>query len=142
DRILAVIRATAVNQDGRSGGFTAPNEVAQRTLIREALTRAGVAPADIDYVEAHGTGTSLGDPIEVQALAAALGDDRPPERPLVVGSVKTNLGHLESAAGVAGLIKVVLSLQHNEIPPHLHFRTVNPHIAVGDFPWHVPTEPL
>src|SRR6185295_9607167 len=90
DRVLAVIRASAVNQDGRSGGFTAPNELSQRALIGEALSRANLAPADIDYVEAHGTGTSLGDPIEVHALAAALGPGRGADRPLVVGSVKTN----------------------------------------------------
>ena len=96
---------------------------------RGARAAQACAPAEVDYVEAHGTGTSLGDPIEVQALGAVLGEGRPEDRPLLIGSVKTNIGHLEAAAGVAGLIKVVLALQHGEIPPHLHFETPNPHIA-------------
>ena len=95
---------------------------------------AGVEPADVDYVEAHGTGTALGDPIEVEALDAVLGAARPPSRPLVLGSVKTNLGHLESASGVAGLIKVVLALQHGEIPPHLHFSALTPQISLARLP--------
>ena len=140
DRILAVIRGTAVNQDGRSGGLTAPNGPAQEKLIRRALAAAGIEPAQVSYVEAHGTGTSLGDPIEMRALGAALGAGRPTDQPLVVGSVKTNIGHLESAAGVAGLIKVVLALQHGEIPPHLHFRNPSPHIPWAELPVTVPTE--
>jgi acyl transferase domain-containing protein len=136
DPIVALIRGSAVNQDGRSGGFTAPNELAQQAVIRTALSAAGIAAADIGYVEAHGTGTSLGDPIEIHAIAAALGDGR--SRPLVVGSVKTNLGHLEAAAGVTGLLKVALALQHGEIPPHLHFTRLNPHIDVGEFPLEIP----
>ena len=92
------------------------------------------------YVEAHGTGTSLGDPIEVRALGAVLGEGRSQERPLVLGSAKTNIGHLEAAAGVAGLIKVVLSLQHEEIPPHLHFEKPSPHIAWDELPVTVPTD--
>src|SRR5690606_4113514 len=99
----------------------------------------GVTPAEVDYVEAHGTGTSLGDPIEVRALGAAIGAGREPGRPLLVGSVKTNIGHLESAAGVAGLIKTVLALQHEEIPAHLHFRTPNPHIGWASLPLKVTT---
>ena len=138
DRILACIRGSAVNQDGATSGFTVPNGVAQQALLREALRNARLEPGDIDYVEAHGTGTSLGDPIELTALAEVLGHDRSEARPLVVGSVKTNVGHLESAAGIAGLIKVVLALQHATIPPHLHFEQPNAHF---DWPRHliVPT---
>ncbi len=128
DNILAVIRGSAVNQDGRSSGITAPNGAAQEAVLRQALANAGVSGPEIGYVEAHGTGTSLGDPIEAHALAAVLGKGREAGDPLVVGSVKTNIGHLESAAGVAGLIKVVLSLQHEEIPKQLHFQKLNPHI--------------
>jgi acyl transferase domain-containing protein/NADPH:quinone reductase-like Zn-dependent oxidoreductase/acyl carrier protein len=130
DRIRAVIRGSAINQDGASGGLTVPNGVAQQRVIAEALQRAGVAPGDVGYLEAHGTGTSLGDPIEVQAAGAVLGDGRDANRPLLIGSVKTNIGHLEAAAGIAGLIKVILSLEHEELPKHLHFRNPSPHI-----PW-------
>ncbi|MDX2205390.1 MAG: SDR family NAD(P)-dependent oxidoreductase [Hyphomicrobiaceae bacterium] len=133
DRILAVIRGSASNQDGRSGGLTVPNGPAQEAVIRAALADAGLGPGDIDYVEAHGTGTALGDPIEVRALAGALCADRPAASPLLVGSVKTNLGHLESAAGVAGVIKVILALRHERIPQHLHFRNPSPHIAWSDY---------
>ena len=130
DEILAVIRGSAVNQDGASSGLTVPNGLAQQAVIRQALRVAGVEPADVAYVEAHGTGTALGDPIELEALDAALGTGRPADRPLVVGSVKTNLGHLESASGVAGLMKVVLALQHREIPPHLHFGALTPRVSL------------
>jgi acyl transferase domain-containing protein/SAM-dependent methyltransferase len=129
DRVLAVIRGTAANQDGRSGGLTVPNGPAQEAVIRAALVDARLAPADVGYVEAHGTGTTLGDPIEIRALGGAYGAGRGAHEPLLVGSVKTNIGHLESAAGVAGVIKVVLSLMHERIPPHLHFKTPSPHIA-------------
>ncbi|WP_437515472.1 beta-ketoacyl synthase N-terminal-like domain-containing protein [Sorangium sp. So ce1099] len=115
--ILAVIRGTAVNQDGPSSGPTVPNGLAQQDLVRQALADAGVTPAEVDYVEAHGTGTSLGDPIEVRALGEVLREGRPPSRPFFLGSVKANIGHCEGAAGMAGLIKTVLSLQHGEIPP-------------------------
>jgi len=138
DTVLAVIRGAAVNQDGRSGGLTVPNGPAQEALIREALSAAGMAPAEVSYVEAHGTGTSLGDPIELKALCAVLGEGRPAERPILVGSVKTNLGHLEAAAGVAALVKVVLSLHHRQIPPHLHFHQLNPHVP-AETPVEVPT---
>jgi len=134
DRVLAVIRGSAVNQDGRTGGLTVPNGAAQQALIRRALASADVAPHEIAYVEAHGTGTALGDPIEVNALAAALGVGRGPERRLWLGSAKTNIGHLESAAGIAGLIKTILALRHREIPPHLHYRTPSPHIAWDALP--------
>ncbi|MCV7175642.1 type I polyketide synthase [Mycolicibacterium sphagni] len=130
DRIRAVIRGSAVNQDGASGGLTVPNGVAQQRVIGEALDRAGLVPSDIGYLEAHGTGTSLGDPIEVQAAAAALGKGRAADQPLLIGSAKTNIGHLEAAAGVAGVLKVVLSLEHQELPKHLNFRNPSPHI-----PW-------
>ena len=127
DRILATIRATGINQDGRSSGITAPNGAAQEALLRRTLHKAGLRPAEIGYVEAHGTGTSLGDPIEVRALAAVYGD-RAQDQPLLIGSVKTNFGHLEATAGLAGFIKAVLALQAREIPPHLHLRRKNPHI--------------
>ncbi len=140
DPVLAVIRATAVNQDGRSGGLTVPSELAQRRLLRAALRQAGVAPADVDYVEAHGTGTRLGDPIETEALGEVLGEGRGAARPLVLGSVKTNVGHLEMAAGVAGLIKTVLALRHELIPPHLHVRRLNPLLRLDRIPARVATE--
>jgi acyl transferase domain-containing protein/acyl carrier protein len=142
DRVLAVIRGTAVNQDGHSGGLTVPNGPAQEAVIGLALADAGVAAADIGYVEAHGTGTSLGDPIEVRALAGALGAGRTQQNPLLIGSVKTNLGHLESAAGIAGVMKVVLALQHERIPRHLHFRNPSPHIAWSEYPVRVTSEPV
>ena len=138
DNILAVIRGSAVNQDGRSGGLTVPNGKAQEALIRQALANSGVKPEEIGYVEAHGTGTALGDPIEAHALAAVLGPGRTRENPLVVGSVNTNLGHQDSAAGVARRIKVVLSLQHEQIPAHLHFQQMNPHIDWGGVPDEIP----
>ena len=140
DNILAVIRGSAVNQDGPSSGLTAPNGPAQEAVIREALARAGVAPRAVGFIEAHGTGTQLGDPLEVNALAAVFKPDRSHSPPLWVGSAKTNVGHLESAAGVTGLIKVVLALQHREIPAHLHFHNPSPHIQWADFPIRVPTQ--
>ena len=142
DRILAVIRGSAVNQDGRSNGLTAPNGLAQQAVIRRALAASGVKPSQISYVEAHGTGTPLGDPIELHALAAIYGQARLKEQPLVVGSVKTNVGHLEAAAGIAGLIKVVLALQHEAIPSHLHLKQLNPHIPLYEMPVVFPTEQL
>ena len=134
ENILAVIRGSAVNHDGPSSGFTVPNGKAQEALIREAVAAAGVEPQAIDYLEAHGTGTALGDPIEVRAAAAALGANRTPENPLILGSVKTNIGHLESAAGVAGLIKAVLAVQRGQIPAHLHFQQPNPHVPWRELP--------
>jgi acyl transferase domain-containing protein/acyl carrier protein len=128
DQIRAIIRGSAVNQDGRTNGLTAPNGRAQEALIRRALELAGVAPEELGYVEAHGTGTPLGDPIEMEALGAVLGSGRPAS--CFVGSVKTNLGHLEGAAGIAGVIKTVLALQHGSVPEHLHFRHLNPHISL------------
>ena len=140
DRVLAVIRATAVNQDGRSSGLTVPNGPAQETLIRQALATAGVAPAEVDYVEAHGTGTSLGDPIEARALGNVFAEGRAmPAIRLLIGSVKTNIGHLESAAGIAGLIKTALALHQGEIPAHLHLRSINPLISLEAIPAIIPT---
>ena len=120
DRVLAVIRGTACNQDGRSSGLTAPNGTAQEAVLRAALANARVAPKEIGYVEAHGTGTALGDPIEVRALTSVLAANRDAANPLFIGSVKASVGHLEAAAGIAGLIKAVLALRHGEIPPQLH----------------------
>jgi acyl transferase domain-containing protein/acyl carrier protein len=142
DNILALIRSSAVNQDGRSSGLTVPNGPAQQALIRLALEKADIEPAQINYVEAHGTGTSLGDPIEVGALAEVFGRARLQQDPLIIGSVKTNIGHAEAAAGIAGLIKVVLALQHEEIPPHLHFKQPNPHINWDKFAIKIPVESI
>jgi acyl transferase domain-containing protein/acyl carrier protein/ubiquinone/menaquinone biosynthesis C-methylase UbiE len=139
DRILALIRGTASNQDGRSSGLTAPNGPSQVAVIREALANAGLQPDDIDFIEAHGTGTSLGDPIEARALAEVFGQGRTSDRSLRVGSVKSNFGHAESAAGIAGLIKAVLALQHGIIPPTLHLKKLNPHIDWGGLSIGVPT---
>ena len=142
DRILAVIRGSAVNQDGPSSGLTAPNGPAQEAVIRAALAQAGLAPHDIGCIEAHGTGTPLGDPLEVQALGNVFGPGRARDgegAPLWLGSVKTNLGHLEAAAGITGLIKLVLALQHRAIPAHLHLKHPTPHIAWADLPFSLPT---
>ena len=140
DNILALIRGSAVNQDGRSNGLTAPNGPAQQAVVRRALANAAVAPADISYIEAHGTGTPLGDPIEIQALSAVLSQGRSQDRNCIIGSVKTNIGHLETAAGIAGLIKVVLSLKHGSIPPHLHLKSINPRICLEKTPLVIATE--
>lgn len=139
DNVLALVRGTAVNQDGRSNGLTAPNGNAQREVIRAALADARITADQIACVEAHGTGTPLGDPIEVESLKAVLMDGRTSDQPCVIGSVKTNIGHLEAAAGIAGLIKVVLSLRHGEIPAHLHLQKLNPHITLEGTPLSIPT---
>ncbi|QDV70562.1 Polyketide synthase PksN [Rosistilla carotiformis] len=125
DNVLCVVRSSAINQDGRSNGLTAPSGLAQQQVVRSALNNGDVHPAEVQYVEAHGTGTELGDPIEIGALAAVYGDR---SSPLRVGSVKTNIGHLEAAAGIAGVIKTVLALRNQIIPPHLGFDAPNPHI--------------
>lgn len=137
DNILALIRGSAVNHDGKSAGLTVPNGLAQERLLRKAFKAAGVEPTDIDYIEAHGTGTALGDPIEIRALTKIMGRR---EIPLHIGSVKTNIGHLEAAAGIAGLIKTVLALQNEQIPPSLHFKEPNPHIPWEQIPLKVVTE--
>lgn len=138
DRVLALIRGSAVNQDGRSNGLTAPSSIAQQEVIRRALAQAGVSPADIGYVEAHGTGTPLGDPIEVNALKAVFLPGRSEDQPCWIGSVKTNIGHLEAAAGAAGLLKIVEAMGHGQIPPHLHFKEPNPHLDLQDTPLAIP----
>jgi amino acid adenylation domain-containing protein len=142
DPIHAVIRGSAVNGDGRTVGLTAPNGQAQEAVVRRALESAGVKARDIGYVEAHGTGTALGDPIEMEALAAAFGDPGAAAGSCPVGSVKTNVGHLEAAAGIAGLIKVALVLRNEAIPPVLHFESLNPHISLAGTPFAIPTDLL
>jgi acyl transferase domain-containing protein len=133
DNILALIRGSAVNQDGRSNGLTAPNMRAQQKVIQQALAQAGIAPQALQYIETHGTGTPLGDPIEIEALKAVLGPAQEGHE-CVLGSVKANIGHTEAAAGIAGLIKLVLAMQHETIPPRLHFHTLNPHINLAHTP--------
>jgi len=140
DPILAVIRGSAVNSDGRSSGLTVPRGPAQEAVIRSALRNAGLRPDEIDYVEAHGTGTALGDPIEMEALANVLAAGRPAERPLLVGALKSNIGHAESAAGIAGLLKTVMALRHEAVPPTLHFHTPSPKIPWADMAVRVPTK--
>ncbi len=135
-----MIRGGAVNQDGRTNGLTAPNPQAQEAVLRDAYRQAGLAPGEIQYVEAHGTGTFLGDPIEAKALGAVLADRRPAGRKCLLGSVKSNIGHLEAAAGVAGLIKVALAMTHRAIPPSLHFDRPNPHIPFDELPLLVPRD--
>ncbi|MEM9214630.1 MAG: alpha/beta fold hydrolase [Cyanobacteria bacterium P01_F01_bin.150] len=134
DSVLAVVKGAAVNQDGRSNGLTAPNGLAQQAVIQAALQRADVSAIDIQYVDAHGTGTVLGDPIELNALKAVLSQGRESNQRCWIGSVKTNIGHLEAAAGMASLIKVILALQHSELPPHLHVQELNPHVSWEDGP--------
>ncbi|MEH2381696.1 MAG: amino acid adenylation domain-containing protein [Nostoc sp.] len=140
DNVLAVIRGSAVNQDGLTNGLTAPNGPSQQAVIRQALKNAGVEPEQISYVEAHGTGTSLGDPIEVRSLKAVLMPNRQPDQTCWLGSLKTNIGHLEAAAGIASLIKVILSVQHQEIPPNVHFKQLNPYISLAGTTFSIPTE--
>jgi acyl transferase domain-containing protein/aryl carrier-like protein len=151
DRIYAVIRATAVNQDGRTAGMTVPSQLAQEELLRQVCREADVAPGLLQYVEAHGTGTLVGDPIEARALGSVLSLGRPAHRPCIVGSVKTNIGHLEAGAGIAGLIKVALAIHHRHIPASLHFEQPNPDIdfqglrlrvATRGEPWPIHDSPI
>ena len=141
DRVLAVVRGSAVNQDGRSNGLMAPNPAAQMAVLRAAYANAGVEPREVDYVEAHGTGTLLGDPIEARALGTVLGRRDGPDAPLLIGAVKSNLGHLEAAAGIAGFIKAVLAVHRGHIPANLHFETPNPHIPFESLRLKVVAEP-
>lgn len=142
DRIWAILRGSAVNQDGPSSGLTVPSRQAQQAVIEEALAQAGVAAHDIEYVEAHGTGTPLGDPIEVRALCGALGVGRSSAQPLTIGTIKANIGHLESSAGIAGVVKAVLMLDKRCIPPQLHFLARNPEIEEPGFPLRIATQTL
>lgn len=130
DTVYGVIKGTAVNQDGRSNGLTAPNGPAQEAVIRSALTVAGIHPNEVSFIEAHGTGTVLGDPIELNTLLKVYTEERLPDHPFYVGSVKTNIGHLEAAAGIAGLIKTLLCLHHRAVVPHLHLKTLNHNIQL------------
>ena len=139
DNIIAVIRGSAINHDGHSSGLSVPNGMAQEAVIRDALRDARAEPADIDYVEAHGTGTNLGDPIEVGALHGVFGRGRSADKPLLIGSAKTNLGHLEWAAGITGFIKTAMALYREEIPPHINLTTPNPHIDWERLPLRVTT---
>ncbi|NES04120.1 MAG: type I polyketide synthase, partial [Okeania sp. SIO2F4] len=139
DRILALVKGSAINHDGPSSGLTVPNQQAQKKVLRQALANAKVDASAVDYVECHGTGTSLGDPLEVKAIDEVYCQERSKEDPLVLGAVKSNVGHLEAAAGVAGLIKIILALQNKEIPPNLHFSQPNPQIDWNKTPVQVPT---
>jgi 3-oxoacyl-(acyl-carrier-protein) synthase len=140
DQIFAIIRGSAINQDGASGNLTVPNGVSQKKLIQKALEFSKVLPGDVDYFEAHGTGTPLGDPIEINAISNVMSGKRIADHPLLIGTVKTNIGHLEAAAGVASLIKVILSLQHQMIPRHLHLEKLNPNIDLSSIPALIPQE--
>ena len=151
DRILALVRGSAINHDGPSSGLTVPNQQAQKKVIRQALANAKLDPLQVDYVECHGTGTSLGDPLEVKAIDEVYCQERSKEDPLILGAVKSNVGHLEAAAGVAGLMKIILALQNQEIPPNLHFNQPNPQInwekipvkvATTVLPWSKASKPL
>jgi len=134
DNILATIKGSAVNQDGKSSSFISPNGIAQQKVILKAIADAGISPHDVDYVEAHGTGTLLGDPIEINALVEVFGK----KHPLIIGSVKNNIGHLEAGAGIAGVIKAILSLKNESIPPHIHYKNPNPLISWKDISIRVP----
>ncbi|HYI02350.1 type I polyketide synthase, partial [Hyalangium sp.] len=140
DRILGVLRGTAANNDGRSSGLTAPNMIAQQAVLREALRNAGLSASDITHLETHGTGTALGDPIEFEALREVLGDPREDGSTCALGAAKTNLGHLEAAAGVVGLIKILLSMRHEAIPALVHFRKLNPRLSLEGTPFVIPTQ--
>ncbi len=139
DSVLAVISGSAINQDGRSNGLTAPNGLSQQTVIMKAMQQAGLTPAAVSYIEAHGTGTPLGDPIEMNALKNVLMEEGR-QHPLWIGAAKASIGHLEAAAGIAGVIKTVLALQHREIPAQLNFQSLNPNISLQQLPMHIPVQ--
>jgi len=138
--ILGLLRGTCINQDGQSNGLTVPNGLSQQALLQNALNNAGIKPSQISYIEAHGTGTMMGDPIEIEAIEKVFSQNRTVDNPVIIGSVKTNIGHLEQAAGIAGLIKVLLSLKNEYIPPHLHFKQVNPKISLDSIPAVIPVD--
>lgn len=140
NRVYAVIRETASNQDGRTNGITVPSKIAQTSLMEEVYRKAGIPPAAVKYVEAHGTGTPTGDPIETGAIGAVFSAERTPENPCLIGSVKSNIGHLEAASGMAGIMKAALSLHHGKIPPNIHFETPNPNIRFDEWKLRVVTE--
>jgi myxalamid-type polyketide synthase MxaD len=142
DNILALIRGSAINQDGRTNGLTAPNGLAQQQVIRQALENAGIQPSQVGYIEAHGTGTSLGDVIELDALGAIFERTARDGNPCFLGSAKSNIGHLEGAAGIAGVIKAVLSLQKKKIPAIMHFKNLNPNISIEHTAFVIPTAPM
>lgn len=142
DRIYAVITGTAVNQDGKTNGLTAPNGLQQKDVIQSAYRVAKIDPNQISYVECHGTGTKLGDPVEIQALGEVLGNNRDKANPCWIGSVKTNIGHLEPAAGIASIIKVALALKYREIPAHLNYVSSNPHISLSKYNFQIPVKTL
>jgi acyl transferase domain-containing protein/acyl carrier protein len=139
NRIFAIIRGTAVNQDGKSNGLTAPNGLSQEKVIQSALKNANLSPHDIHYIEAHGTGTPLGDPIEIESIARVM-KDRDKSNPIIVGSVKANIGHLEASAGVSGVLKVIQSLRHEQIPPHVQLTRLNHLVAWDEIPIMVPVD--
>lgn len=141
DRVYGVIRATTTNHDGRTNGLTAPSRASQEDLLRSCLQRAGLRGSDVDFVEAHGSGTALGDAMEAQALGAVYGSaaGRDTAQPCLIGSVKSNIGHLEAAAGIAGLIKACLALWHREVPPSVHHRVPNRHVDLPALGLRVPT---
>ncbi|XLV72131.1 polyketide synthase [Ralstonia syzygii subsp. celebesensis] len=147
DQIYGVIRATSVNHNGKTHGYTVPSPNAQGAMIAASLDKAGLDPRELSYIEAHGTGTALGDPIEISGLqlgfarrSATLGSEATPVRQCAVGSVKSNIGHLESAAGIAGVAKVLLQFKHGQLAPSLHSRQLNPGIAFADSPFYVPQQ--
>jgi acyl transferase domain-containing protein len=142
DRIVALVRGTAINQDGRSARLTAPSGASQVELMRAALEQARLSPEQVSYIQTHGTGTPLGDPIEVDALRRVYGAPRPAGETCALASVKTNVGHLEAAAGVTGLLTVALAMKHQRIPPHIHFERLNPHISLDGTPFVIPVDGL
>jgi acyl transferase domain-containing protein/surfactin synthase thioesterase subunit/aryl carrier-like protein len=142
DQILSIVHGGAINHDGPSSGLTVPSKSSQKNLIIDALKNTHLSPEDIGYLEAHGTGTSLGDPIEIDAINDVFASDPQRKTPLIIGSVKGNIGHVESAAGIAGIIKTILCLNHKEIPPNIHLKTLNPRLQFDKIPIHVPKETL